>query len=76
MPRDQIIEYLKQILANKDKIAKVRDLNFVKEVQLKNEINRLKARKYEELDRIKLRNRHLGRPDRDGEEEMIDELDV
>ena len=48
MPRDRIIKYLKEILANKDKIQKVRDLNFDKELQLKNEINRLKARKGQE----------------------------
>ena len=40
MLRDQIIKYLKKILANKDKIQKVRDLNFDKELQVKNEINR------------------------------------
>ena len=38
MPRDQIIKYLKEILANKDMIQKVRDLNFDKEVQVKYEI--------------------------------------
>ena len=38
-------------------------------------MNELKARKDEELERIILRNRHLERPDRDGEEEIIDELD-
>ena len=61
MPRDQII---KEILANKDTIQKVRDLNFGKEMQVKNKINRLKVRKYEELGRIILRNRHFRRPDR------------
>ena len=30
MLRDQIIKYLKEILANKDMIQKVRDLNFDK----------------------------------------------
>ena len=75
MPKNQIIKYLKEILANKDKIQKVRDLNFDKEVQVKYEIKELKARKDEELQRIILRNRHLGRPDRDGEEEIINELD-
>ena len=68
MPRDQIIKALEEILANKDMIQKVRDLNFNKEVQVKYEINELKARKDEELEYIILRNRHLGRPDRDGEE--------
>ena len=75
MPKDQIIKYLKEILANKDKIQKVRDLNFDKELQVKYEINELTARKIEELECIILRNRLLGRPDRDGEEEIIDELD-
>ena len=45
MPRDQIIKYLKEILTNKGKIQKVRDLNFDKELQVKNEKNRLKAKK-------------------------------
>ena len=40
-------------------IQKVRDLNFNKEVQVKYEINELKVRKDEELERIILRNRHL-----------------
>ena len=76
MSRNQIIKYLKEILANKDKIQKIRDLNFDKELQVKNEINRLKARKAEELERIILRNRHIGRPYRDGEEEeIIGEID-
>ena len=35
MLTDQIINYLKEILANKDKIQKVRDLNFDKELQVK-----------------------------------------
>ena len=64
---------LREIFANKDKIQKVRDLNFDKEVQVKNEINRLKTRKDEELERIILRNRYLGRPDRDREEKIIGE---
>ena len=34
MSRDQIIKFLKEILANKDMIQKVRDLNFDKEVQV------------------------------------------
>ena len=68
MPRDQLIKALEEILANKDMIQKVRDLDFNKEVQVKYEINELKARKDEELEYIILRNRHLGRPDRDGEE--------
>ena len=60
MPKDQIIKYLKEILANKDKIQKVRDLNFDKEVQVKYEIDELKARKNKELDYMILRNRHFG----------------
>ena len=75
MSRDQIIKVLKEILANKDMIQKNRGLNFDKEVQVKNEINRLKARKDEELEHIILRNRYLERPDRDGEEKIIDELE-
>ena len=38
-------------------------------------INELKGRKTQELECIILGNRHLGRPDRDGEEETIDKLD-
>ena len=49
-------------------------MNFDKEVQVKTKINRLKA-KDEELGCRLLRNRHLRRPDRDSEEEIIDELD-
>ena len=66
---------LKKILANKDIIQKVRDLNFDKEVQVKYEINELKARKDEELEHIIPRNRYFGRPDRDGEERIIDEIE-
>ena len=66
---------LKKILANKDIIQKVRDLNFDKEVQVKYEINELKARKDEELEHIIPRNRYFGRPDRDGEEKIIDEIE-
>ena len=55
-------------------IQKVRDLNFDKEVQVKCEINELKARKDEELEYVILKNRHLGRPDRDGDEKIIDEI--
>ena len=36
---------LKEIIANKDAIQKVKDLNFDKEVQVKYEINELKAKK-------------------------------
>ena len=75
MPRDQIMKALKEILASKDMIQKVRDLNFDKEVQVKYEINELIARKDEELEHIILRNRHLGRPDRDAEEKIKDEIE-
>ena len=68
MSRDRIMKALKEILANKDIIQKVRNVNFDKEVQVKYEINELKARNDEELEHIILRNRYLGRPDRDGEE--------
>ena len=53
-------------------IQKVRDLRFDKEVQVKYEINEIKARKDEELEPIIQRNRHLRRLDRDGEEKIID----
>ena len=61
-------------------IQKVRDLNFDKEVQVKYEINELKARKDEELEHnptltLTLKNRYFGRPDRDGEEKIIDEIE-
>ena len=75
MPREQITKYLKEISANKDKIQKVRDLNFDKELQVKYETNRIKARKDKELERIILTNKHFGRPDRDGQKEITDELD-
>ena len=71
MLRDQIIKYLKEILPNKDMIQRVRDLNFDKEERVKYEINELKVKKDEELEHITLRNRHLGRPDRDGVDESI-----
>ena len=50
MCRDQIMKAVKEILANKVIIQKVRELNFGKEVQVKNEINELEARKDEELE--------------------------
>ena len=59
MPRDQITKYLKEILANKDKIQKIRYLNFDKELQVKYEINKIKSRKDEELECIILRNKHI-----------------
>ena len=72
---NKIIKALTEILANKDIIQKIRDSNFDKEVQVKYKINELKARKDEELEHIILRNRHFGRPDRDGEEKIIDEIE-
>ena len=66
---------LKEILANKVIIQKVRDLNFDKEVQVKYEINELEARKDQELEYIILRNRCFGRSDRDREEKRIDEIE-
>ena len=44
-------------------------------MQVKYEINKLKTRKDEELGYITLSNRHLGRPHRDGEEKIIDEIE-
>ena len=35
MTKDQIIKYVKEMLANKDKMQKVRYLNFDKETQVK-----------------------------------------
>ena len=66
---------LKEILANKVIIQKVRDLNFDKEVQVKYEINELEARKDQELEYIILRNRYFGRSDRDREEKRIDGIE-
>ena len=80
MPKDRItnnkiMKVLEEILANKGMIQKVRELNFDKEVQVKYEINELIARKDEELEHIVLRNRHLGRPDRDREYKIIGETE-
>ena len=75
MPRDQMMKALEKIFANKGMIQKVRDLNFDKEVQVDYKINELKARNDEELEYIILKNRHLGRLDRDGEEKIIDEIE-
>ena len=72
--RDQIMKALKEILANKDIIQKVRDLNFDKEVQGKGEINQLEARKDEELEQVILRNRYFGRLLRNAEEKRLDEI--
>ena len=45
MPREKIMKVLNKILANKETIQKVRDLNFDKEIQVKYEINELKQGK-------------------------------
>ena len=74
MSRDQIMKALKEILANQDIIQKVRELNFDKKVQVKDEIDQLEARKDEELEHMVLRNRYLGRLIRDAEEKRIDEI--
>ena len=44
-------------------------------MQVKYEVNELKARKDEELEYIILRNRHLRRQDRDEEEKIINEME-
>ena len=44
-------------------------------MQVKYEINELKARNDEELEHIILRKRYLGRLDKDGEEKIIDEIE-
>ena len=75
MSRDQIMKALRKILANKDIIQKIRDSDFNKKVPVKYEINELKARKYEELEYIILRNRYFGRSDRDGEEKITAEIE-
>ena len=80
MSRDQItnnkiMKALTKTLANKDITQKIRDSNFDKDVQVKYEINELKARKDEELEDIMLINRYFGRPDRNGEEKTIDEIE-
>ena len=62
---------LRKILANKDIIQKVRDSNFDKEVQVKYEINELKARKEHTI----LRNRHFRKSYGDTEEKRIDEIE-
>ena len=71
----QIMKALREILANKDIIQKIRDSNFDKEVQVKYEINELKTRKDKELEHIMLRNRYFGRSDRVTEEKRIDEIE-
>ena len=74
MSRDQIMKALKEILTNQDIIQKVRESNFDKKVQVKDEIDQLEARKDEELEHMVLRNRYLGRLIRDAEEKRIDEI--
>ena len=64
---NNIMKALREILANTDIIQQVRDSNFDKEVQVRDKINKLKARNDEELEHIILRNRYFGRSDVDGE---------
>ena len=52
MSRDRIMKAVKEILANKNIIQKVRDLNFDKKVQVKDEIDELEARKEKESEHI------------------------
>ena len=72
---NKIMKVLNEILANNDIIPKVRALNFDKDVQVRDEIDELKTKKDEELELIILRNRYLGRLDRDTEEKRIDEIE-
>ena len=72
---NKIMIALKEILAHKNIIQKARELNFDKEVQVKYEINELKARKDEELEHIIRKNRYFGRSDGDREEKIIDEIE-
>ena len=72
---NKIMKVLNEILANNDIIQKVRALNFDKDVQVRDEIDELKTKKDEELELIILRNRYLGRLDRDTEEKRIDEIE-
>ena len=72
---DHKIKALKGLLAHQDNMEEVRDVNFNKEVQVKNEINELKAKKDEEFEYIILRNRYFGGLDRDEEEKIIDKIE-
>ena len=72
---NKIMIALKEILAHKNIIQKARELNFDKEVQVKYEINELKARKDGELEHIIRKNRYFGRSDGDREEKIIDEIE-
>ena len=79
MPSELIINNdtmtaLKEILAHKNIIQKVRELNFEKEEQVRDEINELKARKDEESELIILMNRYFKISDRDAEEKRIDQI--
>ena len=62
---NEIMKALNEILGNKDIIQKARKSNFDKEVQVRDEIDELKARKDEELDHIIQKNRYFGRSDGD-----------
>ena len=75
MINNKVMKALKEILANKDIIQKVRDLNFDKEERVKDGTDELEVRKDEKLAHIILRNRCFGRSDRDTEEKRIDEIE-
>ena len=72
---NKIVIALKNISAHKDIIQKVRDLNFDKEVQVKDKINQLEIRKDEELEHVILRNQYFGNNYRDREEKKIHEIE-
>ena len=64
-----------ELLAHKNTIQKVRQLNFENKEQVRDKINELKARKDEELDFIILRNKYFRRSDRDTEEKRIAKIE-
>ena len=68
---NKIMKVLKEILANKDIIQKVRDLHVAKEVQERVEIDELETREDEEIEYMILRNRYFGRSDRDTEKKKM-----
>ena len=68
---NKIMKALKEILANKDIIQKVRDLHVAKEVQERVEIDELETREDEEIEYMILRNRYFGRSDRDTEKKKM-----
>ena len=72
---NKIMKALKEISAHKNKIQKVSESNFDKQVQVKYEINELEARKDEELGHIIRKNRYFGRLVGGREEKRIDEIE-